>query len=118
MTLVMTPQPVPCRNCGYMLMASYEAQNQGLCPGCREQACYTCGCTDERACVKESRSLDETRVTELVCDWTREGPCSFCVWEAAYVLYMEATDRVPDDPFYLRTYVPGRTHRVSPLILG
>lgn len=114
MAVILTPQPVPCKHCFTILKATYAAQNDGLCPGCGEMACYTCGCVDDRACVRLTRSADGQHVMESICGWAEPGLCSFCHSEAAYVLYMEATGRVPSDPFYLRTYQPGETHHLAP----
>ena len=115
MTFILTPQPVPCANCGAILKATYRDRNMGLCPGvCGEPACYTCGCTQSVACMIRCESLDGEQVTEEPCEWYSPGLCNYCYWETAYVLYMELTARVPDDPFYLRTYEPGATHHVAP----
>jgi len=113
MTIVLTPQPVLCKNCFTVLKASYAAENYGLCPGCQEPACYTCGCSEERACARESQTLDGKRSVTHVCSWADVGICSFCREEACYVLYMEATGREPVDPYILRTYRAGETHHVT-----
>ena len=114
MNFVLTPQPVNCQSCGYLLKASYAAQNMGCCPSCGEPACYTCGCVAAFACVKALRTNDGARSLMHACAWAEMGLCSFCFDEAAYVLYMEATGRVPTDPYYLRTYRAGETHHVTP----
>ena len=114
--IVLTPEPVPCRVCFTILKSSYAEQNEGRCPGCGEMVCYTCGCIDRSPCTRESTSQDGLRSVTTSCGWAEEGLCSFCMEEAAYVLYMEATGRTPDDPRYLRHYRTAQTHHVAPAL--
>lgn len=113
MNVVLTPQPTPCRDCFCMLQATSAEENDGCCSACGAEACYCCGCTNERACVRTILSINGQHSTTSRCSWAAPGLCSFCHEEAAYVLYMLVTDRVPSDGDYLRTYVPGQTHHLE-----
>ncbi len=115
MSISLTPQPVACE-CGFMLHASFAAERAGRCPNCGEMVCHTCGCTETHACARLASTTDGARSVRQVCDWAEPGLCSFCYSEATYCLYMEVTGRTPSDPFYLRTYLPGETHHVSPAL--
>jgi hypothetical protein len=100
--LVFHPMPIPCRGCGTILQATYAEENGFACPHCRRPACYTCGCTEDRACSIEIQG------EPLACSWSLPGLCSFCAWRFAYEVYQEATGRPADDPFYMSL---GRTAR-------
>lgn len=113
MTVVPTPAPVGCRNCGCVLHASSAEEQMGACPGCGEPVCYTCGCVDFDACTKMSAARDGSRSVTVVCAWVAAGLCSFCFAEAAYLLYMEATGRIPGDAYYLRIDKPGQKRHVA-----
>jgi len=93
------PHPVPCRNCGTILQATYAKANGFKCPQCLAPACYTCGCTETSACVLGLVSADGALSTEHVCGWAFPGMCTFCYSTAAYELYMRATGREAADPF-------------------
>jgi hypothetical protein len=113
MKIILTPQPVSCKNCFYLLQASYAAQHVGRCPACGEMACFTCGCVEHIPCHSVSSTRDGLRSTTSGCSWAEPGLCTFCQSEAAYVLYMLVTGREPSDQSYLRTYVPGQTHHLA-----
>lgn len=95
------PAPVGCRRCGTILQASYAAEAEFCCPTCGEPACYTCGCTETRACSASIPNLAGSRTATMHCGWVAPGLCSFCGGRAAYEMYMAATGRPAVDRFYL-----------------
>jgi predicted RNA-binding Zn-ribbon protein involved in translation (DUF1610 family) len=100
--MAMHPHPVPCRNCGIILQATYAEQNEFRCPQCGELVCYVCGCTERSACVVEIHNGDKTSTTAWICEWANvPGTCSHCYSRAAYELYQEANGEPADDPFYM-----------------
>jgi hypothetical protein len=102
------PHPVPCRKCGTVLQATYAQANEFRCPECGEPVCYTCGCVESDACQAEVSNRDGSGTKVYHCWWATPGACGFCLARAAYELYMEATGRPADDPFYMNL---GRTSR-------
>jgi predicted RNA-binding Zn-ribbon protein involved in translation (DUF1610 family) len=108
MTAVLSPHPVPCRNCGAILQATYAEENDFACPNCGKDVCYTCGCVEASACSVKVSNRDETSAVVLVCAWAAMGICTFCFWRMAYEFYQEVVGLPADDPFYMSI---GRTVR-------
>lgn len=97
---VPTPETATlCRGCFFnlaQLTADELLELVGHCPACEVQVCYSCGCTDERAC--ETQCKDGV----LTCEWMEPGTCSFCAWrlaEEAYnaVVAAQIVEEFPED---------------------
>jgi hypothetical protein len=66
---------VECASCGTQTSVYHLAGGIGICPGCREQVCSFCGCTERRACIHPEYGYP--------CSWAEPGVCDFCTWEIA-----------------------------------
>ena len=88
---------VICHGCGEQLDPRARAENRGICTGCGEMVCYACGCTEGTACFVDYKSRDGQSSCPMSCSWDQPGLCTFCKWDMAYALYMQATERAPDE---------------------
>lgn len=74
-----------CRACGESLGGAAPPRAPGVCPGCGQEVCFGCGCTNARACAVPVAD------GVLTCSWVVPGTCLFCVWAAVEHAYRTVT---------------------------
>lgn len=63
-----------CENCQHRKGVEYEIDGKPVhpvCPGCDQQICLYCGCTDYEACAEG-------------CYWIDAGRCSSCLGKTEF----------------------------------
>lgn len=62
-----------CNSCNFTISLTPGHQRKaGVCPGCEEKVCFTCGCTQTLPCAVEVIG------GYLPCSWYAPGVCTFC----------------------------------------
>lgn len=94
-----------CATCNFNLEnTNPDEVLKGHCEQCNALVCFTCGCTMERACVRDCAdgrltcSFEQLRLGEAapgrlgMAYQSTPGLCNFCLWGMAEQMYAEVTE--------------------------